>query len=291
LKPEVGWLELGPFSGDNERALPQSFLIERTQSEKYGASRVYVKLTRSAAHEKPFSWRVAAVVVRENGHSVLDDVIYLKDEELGVDDRLSKDLSAGCDGRRWIGFSNQQNIAGAQEPGFSAPSKEAIALAKKYLGTIEKSLSFPSTKGGRQDVFFIGQSLKPPRGWRTVVVSDQGKPRTAWDSFVLHDEYFDVIALSSINAEPDGHNGYIVTLRGCVPHQCSDGRIGFALFAAQNRQIYRAHVLTLDDNSYRVVYYPKSGIPDEYHKKLDQMMCSDNGISKPSALPLKCSSR
>jgi hypothetical protein len=109
LKSELGWLELGPFSGDNERALPQSFLIERTQSEKGGSSRVYVRLTSTATSEKPFSWRVAVVVVRENGHFVLDDVIYLKDEELGVEDRLSKDLSAGCDGPRWVGFSKQQS--------------------------------------------------------------------------------------------------------------------------------------------------------------------------------------
>ena len=97
--------------------------------------------------------------------------------------------------------------------------------------------------------------------------------------------------LSSISAEEYSHNGYIVTWRGCVPHQCSDGRIGFALYASQTHQTYRAHVSTLDDNSYRVAYYPKSGIPDEYHKKLDEMMCSDNGVSRPTALPLKCSSR
>jgi hypothetical protein len=126
LKPELGWLELGPFSGDNERALPQSFLIERTQSEKNGSSRVYVRLTRSAAHEKPFSWRVAAVVIRENGHFVMDDVIYLKNEELGVEDRLSKDLSAGCDGPRWVGFGNQQLLGRLPIGVIVAPGTEAV---------------------------------------------------------------------------------------------------------------------------------------------------------------------
>jgi hypothetical protein len=109
LKPDLGWLELGPFSGDNERASPQTFLIERTQSEKNGSFRVDVRLTWSATHEKPFTWRVAVVVVRENGHFVVNDVIYLKDEELSVEDRLSEDLSAGCDGSHWVGSRDQRN--------------------------------------------------------------------------------------------------------------------------------------------------------------------------------------
>jgi len=182
-------------------------------------------------------------------------------------------------------------VVGGQEPSTSVPSNGATAVAKKYLGTIEKALSFSSTEGGNQDAIFIGQSLHPPRGWRTVVVSDQGEPRLLWDSFAIHDEYLDVTGLSSINAEAYGHNGYVVTWRGCVPHQCSDGRIGFALYASQSRQTYRAHVSTLDDNSYRVAYYPTSGIPVHYREKLNEMMCSDNGISRPSALPLRCSSR
>src|SRR5947209_3026136 len=78
-----------------------------------------------------------------------------------------------------------------------------------------------------------------------------------------------------INSEADGRNGYIVTFRGCVPHQCGDGRIGFALYASQSRQTYIAHISTRDNNSYRVTYYPKSGIPEAVRDKLDQMMCSD----------------
>jgi hypothetical protein len=109
LKPELGWLELGPFSGENERASPQRFLIEKTQSEKDGSLRVSVRLTRSFADHKPVSWRVAAIVAMEDGHLALNGVIYLKDEELDVEDRLSDALSAGCEGPRWIGFSNQQS--------------------------------------------------------------------------------------------------------------------------------------------------------------------------------------
>jgi hypothetical protein len=182
-------------------------------------------------------------------------------------------------------------VVSGQEPSSSAPSNGATALAKKYLGTVERSMSFPSTEGGSQDVIFVGQSLHPPHGWRIVVVSDQEKYRLVWDSFALHDAYLDVTGLSSINTEADGHDGYIVTWRGCVPHQCSDGRIGFALYSSKNHQTYRAHVATLDDNSYRVAYYPASGIPDEYREKLDEMLCSDNGISQPARMPIKCPAR
>lgn len=182
-------------------------------------------------------------------------------------------------------------VVEGQEPSAPANSKKATALAKKYLGTIERAVSFPSTEGGDQDVIYWGQSLNPPHGWRIIAISKKEKPLVVFDSFSLHDAYLGVTGLSAINAEADGHNGYVVTWRGCVPHQCSDGRIGFALYASQDRRTYRAHILTMDDNSYHVAYYPKSGIPGNYRKQLDEMMCSDNGISRPSTLPNKCLAR
>lgn len=93
---------LGPFSGDNERASPQTFLIERTQSEKDGSFRVYVRLTRAYPEGHPSIWRIAAIVIRENGHFVVNDIIYLKDEDYD-EGRLSEGLSGGCDGPRWVG--------------------------------------------------------------------------------------------------------------------------------------------------------------------------------------------
>lgn len=107
LKPAVGWMELGPFSGENERGLPQTFHIERTQSEKDGSFRVYVRLTRVYPEGAPSTWRIAAIVIRENGHLVVDDVVYVKDEDYD-ESRLSEALSAGCDGPRWIGFGDQR---------------------------------------------------------------------------------------------------------------------------------------------------------------------------------------
>ncbi|HEV3316152.1 MAG TPA: hypothetical protein VG488_04240 [Candidatus Angelobacter sp.] len=110
LKPEIGWLELGLFSGEDERATPRTFQIERTQSEKDGSFRVYVRLTWGGLPpDRLWIWRVTAIVVRENGHFVVDDVIYLKDEERDVESRLSEGLSAGCDGPRWVGHGDQRN--------------------------------------------------------------------------------------------------------------------------------------------------------------------------------------
>jgi hypothetical protein len=101
-KPEIVWLEAGLFSGDDEQASPRIFHIERTQGESDGSFRVYVRLTWGSP-SKPWIWRVAAIVIRENGRFVVDDVIYLKDESRAVESRLSEYLSAGCDGSHWVG--------------------------------------------------------------------------------------------------------------------------------------------------------------------------------------------
>jgi hypothetical protein len=178
-----------------------------------------------------------------------------------------------------------------QEPTSSTVPNAATALAVRSLRTIEKSTPFPSTEGRPNAFIFVGESRNPPTGWRVIVVEGAVTPRVRWDSFTLHDSYLNVTAPTFINSEANGRDGYIVTLRGCVPHQCGDGRIGFALYASESRRTFVAHVSTQDDNSYRVTYSPKSGIPEAVREKLDQMMCSDSGISKPSALPIKCSAK
>jgi hypothetical protein len=108
LKPEIAWLEVGLFSGDAEQASPRAFHIERARQERDGSYRVRVRLTWGSP-SKPWIWRVAAKVIRENDHFVVDDVIYLKDENRDVDSRLSEYLTAGCDGGRWVGRSKQPN--------------------------------------------------------------------------------------------------------------------------------------------------------------------------------------
>jgi hypothetical protein len=103
------FLEFGLFSGDDERAEPTAFEIEGVQGEKDASTRVDVKLTRHDADENPWGWNVAAVLVQENGHLVVDDVIWLKESPQEVDVRLSEYLTEGCDGPHWVGFKKPES--------------------------------------------------------------------------------------------------------------------------------------------------------------------------------------
>ncbi len=109
LKPPV--LEMGLFSGSDEETEPRTFHIERTESETDGSFRVYVRLANGTPHTSSWwVWHVAAILVRENGRLMVDDVIYLKNEKdaLDVDHRLSESLSDGCDGPRWVGYPDEK---------------------------------------------------------------------------------------------------------------------------------------------------------------------------------------
>jgi hypothetical protein len=110
-KPGFNWLEVNLFSGGNEQAIPSSAVVERTVTQKEGSLRVYVRLTYKESFEtygKPpnpankFNWRVAPKVVLQQGHPVVDDVLFFKDDSTQVDSRLS-DSFTGCDGPRWVG--------------------------------------------------------------------------------------------------------------------------------------------------------------------------------------------
>ncbi|HEY1804220.1 MAG TPA: hypothetical protein VGG45_07035 [Terracidiphilus sp.] len=124
---------LGLFTG--ESADPQSFQIERTQSEGDGSLRVYVKLTWDKPTERAWTWRVADVVVRENGHYVIDDVIYINDSDYSdnpaskpAEWRLSGYLSAGCNGPHWIGYTLPK------EPEALAQSLYGQVVARRPVG-------------------------------------------------------------------------------------------------------------------------------------------------------------
>jgi hypothetical protein len=95
LKPPSIFIEEGLFSGSSEKSEPQAFHIEKTESSKDGSSRVLVKLTYEEATFK-LIWHVVAVVVRENGRPVVDDVLYLKENDRDIDYRLSESLTRGC---------------------------------------------------------------------------------------------------------------------------------------------------------------------------------------------------
>jgi hypothetical protein len=106
VKPPFAWGEFGLFSGADDRSGPRTFDIEKTESGN-GSVRVYLRLTGGIPPEKPWTWQVADVLVREGGRYVIDDVIFLKDEDIGTEWRLSEILAVGCDGSHWVGASKE----------------------------------------------------------------------------------------------------------------------------------------------------------------------------------------
>ena len=113
LKPEIPWLEFGLFTGQMEKVSPRVFHILTTKSGKNGSFRVYVELIRFfGLPENPDAlvWRTAAIVIRENGQFVVDDVIFLKDYSSDNNEfRLADFLKEGCNSPRWVGYRNHRN--------------------------------------------------------------------------------------------------------------------------------------------------------------------------------------
>lgn len=109
-KPDIGWFEMGLFSGGNERALPSIASIERTESRTDGSYFIHVKLTYKDSpktyldkHMDPkntFSWSVAVKVISEDRRFVVDDVLLFKKHSK---DFFTSNLFAQCDGPRWVG--------------------------------------------------------------------------------------------------------------------------------------------------------------------------------------------
>jgi len=113
LKPQIEWLEFGLFSGGMENAGPRGFHILETEPEKNGSFRVVVELFiifGMPTNPDPSVWHVAAIVVREDGKFVVNDVIFLKDySTLEPEFRLSETLASGCNGSRWVGRRKQSD--------------------------------------------------------------------------------------------------------------------------------------------------------------------------------------
>jgi len=109
IKPPFAWGEFGLFSGANDRSGPDTFKIEKVESENNGSFRVYIGFTEGNPPEKPWTWQVADVVAQEGGRYVIDDVIFLRDKDIDAESRLSEILTKGCDGSRWVGFTKEQN--------------------------------------------------------------------------------------------------------------------------------------------------------------------------------------
>ena len=109
-KAPLAWLEFGLFSGADDRSGPQTFQIEKAKSQEDNSIRVNVRLTEGIPPEKPWSWEVAAIVIRENGRFVINDVVFLKDKDVDTESRLSEILKRGCNGTLWVGRIWGQNM-------------------------------------------------------------------------------------------------------------------------------------------------------------------------------------
>jgi hypothetical protein len=105
VKAPLEWLEFGLFSGADDRSGPHTFQIKKAKSQEDSSIRVNVRLTEGIPPEKPWTWEVAAIVIRENGRFVINDVVFLRDENVNTDSRLSEVLTRGCDGSRWVGYA------------------------------------------------------------------------------------------------------------------------------------------------------------------------------------------
>jgi len=110
-KHPFGVFESGLFSGADDRSEVQTFQLDNTQEQRDGSLRVNVRLTYEDPPGHPQTWRVATVVVRENGRFVIEDVIYPKDKNIHVESRLSEGLSNQCNGPHWVGDIDRKDEA------------------------------------------------------------------------------------------------------------------------------------------------------------------------------------
>ncbi len=108
INAPLAWLEFGLFSGADDRSGPHTFQIEKAKSQADSSIRVNVRLTAGIPPEKPWSWEVAAIVIREGGRFVINDVVFLKDKDVDTESRLSEILKRGCDGSHWVGYGNER---------------------------------------------------------------------------------------------------------------------------------------------------------------------------------------
>jgi hypothetical protein len=122
------------FSGERGDE-PQHFQIEKDRPGKDGSVHIYVRLTDDRKPpDRPYSWRVAVVVIRKSGHSAVGDVVYINDSDYQgtgqtkpPNKRLSGYLSAGCNGSHWAGRSLPE------EPLALAQGLYAQVVARKPL--------------------------------------------------------------------------------------------------------------------------------------------------------------
>jgi hypothetical protein len=116
LKPAIGWLEYGLFSGGNENALPAEISVRGVDAVGRDTFRVRVQFTyrdtfetygRPPDESNTFQWPGVVVVVRaQNGYRI-DDYLPVDAESGKTSTPLSEDFPE-CKSGRWVGLKGQR---------------------------------------------------------------------------------------------------------------------------------------------------------------------------------------
>jgi hypothetical protein len=159
---------------------------------------------------------------------------------------------------------------------------QATESVKTQFSTVSKRETLSSDPS--RDELVIGRALQGD--WAAMIERTGTRSQIIWDSKTLHDPFFDVKAPDWIKSLSQGVD-YKVIMRGCVPHQCADGRIGIAIFYGKTKRLYVEHLISQDNGSYTVQFKPDE-MPPEIRADLERTACIDPGITAPSRLPFPC---
>ncbi len=89
--------EGGIFSGGDEFSGPERFQLEEMQSQPDGSLHAFVQLSGRIDPPQWLSWRVEVILVHEESHLVVNDVIYLHGKDGPRDDEhLSEIVPSVC---------------------------------------------------------------------------------------------------------------------------------------------------------------------------------------------------
>jgi len=106
--PSGWWSEAGIFTGEDERSAPDDFDIENIESRKNNEMYVHVLFTIHPEGKVNWSlkedwrWRVIVILRRNRNRLYVDDVIFLKEYEFGVEWRLTERLTRNCSGSHFV---------------------------------------------------------------------------------------------------------------------------------------------------------------------------------------------
>ncbi len=155
-------------------------------------------------------------------------------------------------------------------------------LAKTLFSSISKLETL--SEGASKVELITGRDFKGD--WRAVIERGGSTPQIIWDSNSLRDSFFAVRAPDWIRYSSQDAT-YEVLMRGCVPHQCTDGRIGIAVFSGKTKRLYVEHIISQDSGGYAVQFRPDE-MPPEIRNELKKAACTDPGITAPLRLPFPC---